>query len=217
MSFKPENDHLAQNGGKRRRPTSNSHVPPQYHDSSQENRTGSPWQAFKRLRVTHAPHQEERQHHLNPNWDQSRRGEQRPSQSNLHGIEHYRDQPDHCELEYRQQHHGRPQHQTAGESSYSESGTHRGYHSAAPARESIADLNYSTVNSVLGQMHRQRLHRERGTMQDAQLTAEQQHYGNGFQQSARYPLIQNTAPVQNGQPSKHHRKVVRLQTNSKLG
>jgi hypothetical protein len=164
---------------------------------------GSPWQAFKRLRVTHEdedgdffmnspgrlfPPPAAAMHHSPP-----------PQQ------QHHQAQPDWAK------------HQTAGQETGSEHATTTPV-THNPVQDS-PDADYQYVNHALGQLHQERMERER-----RQAALQNQHYQDAAHHhhtSTRSPAV-GRERSDNGSgkfhtPPTSRRKVVHLHTNSKLG
>jgi hypothetical protein len=166
---------------------------------------GSPWQAFKRLRVTH----EDEDGDLFMNSP----GQLFPPPPAMH----HSPPP-------QQPQHDWGKHQTAGQETSSEHAmttpvTHNPVQSTSP------DTDYHYVNHALGQLHQQRMERER-----RQAALQNQHYHDAAHQhhqhhhhptDARSPAVSRArSDSGNGAfhtPPTSRRKVVHLHTNSKLG
>lgn len=214
----PSMDHHqqhAQNVG--RQPNSNAKRPwsatgggqeAQQHGHSENQQNRSPWQAFKRLRVTHADEDGDLFMH-----SPSRLVPQAPLHAAGTPQQQYSTAPT------------LPQHQTAGQETQSEQDD-RKPHATTSNRGSQApvDPSYQNVNHVLGQLHQQRMEREQrqaavhhnGYHQDAAM-----HHSASA--SARTPIGRPRSPARattgGGSfhtPPRRQRKVVHLHTDSKL-
>jgi hypothetical protein len=195
--------------GKRRWNDGEAGTPPA--NSGNENNTtttanGSPWQAFKRLRVTH----EDEDGDLFMNS---------PARLFPPPAMHQSPPP---QQQHHQAQHDWGKHQTAGQETSSEHAmttpvTHN------PVQDS-PDADYHNVNHALGQLHQERMERERrqAALQNQHYQdAAHHHHHHRHHTNARSPAV-SRARSDSGSGTFHtppisRRKVVHLHTNSKLG
>jgi hypothetical protein len=195
--------------GKRRWNDGEAGTPPANTGNENGNITtgnGSPWQAFKRLRVTHED--EDGDIFMNS-----------PGRLFPPSAMHHSPPPQQQE----QPQHEWGKHQTAGQETSSEHAmttpvTHN------PVQATSPDTDYHYVNHALGQLHQQRMERERrqAALQNQHYhDAAHQHHHHHHPMNARSPAV-SRARSDSGSGSFHtpptsRRKVVHLHTNSKLG
>jgi hypothetical protein len=159
----------------------------------------SPWQAFKRLRVTH----EDEDGDLFMNS---------PARLFPQGLHQQQQQ------QTPQHEHDSCAHQTAGQETRSEDAT-----TTPVARNPIQeapDTDYKQVNHVLGNLHQQRLEREQ---RQSQAAMQNQDYGAHHPINTRSPAVTRARSPRDGgsqsfhtPPSRRRPKVVHLHTDSKL-
>jgi hypothetical protein len=194
--------------GKRRWNDGEAGTPPAPSGTENGNATsgnGSPWQAFKRLRVT----REDEDGDICMNS---------PGRFFPPPAMHHSPPPPQQQQQQHQAQHDWGKHQTAGQETSSEHATPVTHN---PVQDS-PDADYHYVNHALGQLHQERMERERrqAALQNHQHYHDAAHH-HYHPTNARSPAV-SRARSDSGSGTFHtpptsRRKVVHLHTNSKLG